>query len=341
MSPTVNLGISSFGFAFGEDRDVATSAGDYVDNPERVINWGFRTFHRAPDDTHATQLATEASRRALERSGTTAAELDLVVLASSDLPEYSYRDEAAALARCLGVERTQTLFLQEGCGAGVHGLYYVAASMTMQPEINRVLFIAVNRVSEFHRNRMNVVNAVLSDAAAAVVIERGRSSNRWLATEQFTEPENCDLLRVDFGGTVNPLPPQGWSSRTAPGGHEAIRARFGDDPATLQRFLRNRYRRLVEVIDHACARAGLGREDLTHLIYLNDSATSINAVAEPLGIPLEHTNAELAPDHGHMGAADQLVSFGQLLERGELSSGDIVVLCGISTERWSATLLRV
>ncbi|MBB2911045.1 3-oxoacyl-[acyl-carrier-protein] synthase-3 [Streptosporangium becharense] len=338
--PIVDLGISSFGFAYGEDRDVASAAGDYVANPERVINWGFRTFHRAADDVQATDLAAEAARQALDRAGVSADALDLVVLATSDMPEYSYWDGAAALARELKIERTQTLLLNEGCGGGVHGLYYVASTLATQPDADTALLVAVNRVSEFHRNRMNTINAVLSDAAVAVVLRRDHPANRWLATEQFTEPEHCDLLRVDFGGAVNPVPPQGWSTVDAPGGHERIREQFGGDPRTLRRFLETRYERLLEVIDGACGRAGLGRDDITHLIYLNDSATSIAAVAEPLGIPLARTNADLAPDHGHMGAADQLVSLGVRLENGDVAPGDVVALCGISTGRWCATLIR-
>ncbi|MFD3514754.1 3-oxoacyl-ACP synthase III family protein [Streptomyces sp. NPDC058657] len=334
------LGLASFGYAFGDHRDVAATAGDYVENPKRVVNWGFRSYHRAAPDVHATQLSAEAAGQALDRLGIGADDIDLVVLASSDLPEYTYWDGASALARELKIERTQTLLLNEGCGAGVHGLYYVASTMAMQPEVRTALFVAVNRVSEFHRNRMNLVNAVLSDAAVATVVRRGHPANQWLATEQFTEPEHCDLLRVDFGGAVSPAPPEGWSSVGSPGGHEAVRARFGNDPAVLQRFLENRYARLLEVIDGACARAGVRRDDIDRLIYLNDQATSIAAVADPLGIPLSRTNAALAPDHGHMGAADQLVSLGQQLDRGEVAPGELVVLCGISTDRWSATLLR-
>jgi 3-oxoacyl-[acyl-carrier-protein] synthase III len=338
--PKVDLGISSFGLAFGEDQDVAATAADYVSDPERVINWGCRTFHRAADGVYATGLATEAAREALDQIGMSAEAVDLVVLAASDMPEYPYWDGAAALAHGLRIERTQTLLLNEGCGGGVHGLYYVAATMAMQPEVETALFVAVNRVSEFHHNRMNVINAVLSDAAVAVVVQRDHPANRWLATEQFTEAEHFDLLSVEYGGAVNPLPPPGWSSLLAPSGYDKIRTQFDSDPGRLTRFLKKRYEQLLEVIDGACRRAGIGREDIVHLIYLNDSASSISAIAEPLGVPLTRTNAGIAPDHGHMGAADQLVSLGLQLRRGEVAPGDVVAICGISTGRWCATLIQ-
>ncbi|MFE2276706.1 3-oxoacyl-ACP synthase III family protein [Streptomyces sp. NPDC059454] len=340
MSPPVDFGISSFGYVFGKDMDVAETAGQYTSHPERVLKWGFRTYHRADDDLQTTQLAGQAATRALERLGLGAEAVDLLVLACADPPEYHYWDGSVSLARELGVRRTQTLMLTEGCGAGVHGFHYVAAAMALQPEVRTAVFVAVSRVSEFHRNRMNTVGAPLSDAAVAVVLERGHKANRWLATEQFTEPEHGELLRVEFGGSANPLPPDGWSSRVAPGGYDTLREHFGDDSAALSRYLQRRYDGITEVIDRACRRAGIAREDIDHLLYFNDTTESIREVAEPLGIPPERTNAVVSPDHGHMGAADQLISFALQHERGAVKPGDIVALSGISVGRWCTTLFR-
>lgn len=203
----VDIGIVSFGYAFGEDTSVAGAAADYVSDPDRVVKWGYHTFHRAPDGVTGTDLSRGAAEQALSRAGITADALDLVVVAITDMPEYSYWDSASALARELKIGRTQTLLLQEGCGSGVNGLFYVASTLALQPEAEYALFVVVNRVSEFHRNRMNVINTVLSDAAVAVVVRRGHTANRWLASEQFTDPEYSDLLRLDFGGAVTPLPP--------------------------------------------------------------------------------------------------------------------------------------
>lgn len=338
----VDLGIASFGFAFGEDQDVAATAGDYVTDPERVLKWGYRTFHRAADNVHATDLAAGAAQQALDRLGISADALDLVVLANSEMPEYTHWDSAAALARKLKIERTQTLLLNEGCGSGVTGLYYVASTMAMQPEIQTALFVAVNRVSEFHRNRMNVNNSVHSDGAVATVLRRNHPDNRWLATDQFTDPEYSDLLRTEFGGAVHPQPPDGRFGLDTPSGYEKIHEHFGKDPRRLRKFLAERNQRILDVIDNACGRAGISRADIAHVIYINDSAAGIAAIAEPLGLPPHRSNARFAPEHGHMGAADQLTSLGLHLESGDLATGDVVALCGMSTGmHWCATLIQI
>lgn len=341
MGQPVQLGITSFGYCLGEDQDVKKTAASYVSDPERVVRWGYHTFHRAADGVTATAMAAGAAQDAFTVAGIGPRDVDLVALAISEVPEYLHWDSSCALARELKLEEAQTLLLTEGCASGVTGLAAVAGMMAVQPEIDTVLFVAVNRVSEFHRNRMTVNNAVHSDGAVAVILRRGHPHLRWLSTDQFTDPDLCDFFRTDYGGSAAPVPPAGWSSATAPVGHERVQAHFNKDPERLREFGEQVLRRLVRVIDGACRRAGVTRADVDHVIYLNDP-DGIQDLTGVLGLPASKTNAALAPAHGHMGAADQLVGLGEHVERGELNAGDLVALTGISIGmRWYCTLIRV
>ncbi|HEX6523999.1 MAG TPA: 3-oxoacyl-[acyl-carrier-protein] synthase III C-terminal domain-containing protein [Streptosporangiaceae bacterium] len=335
-------GISGFGYAFGADQEVSEAAGDYVTDPERILRWGCRTFHRAADNVTATSLAASAARDALGRLGLSLDCVDLLALAVSEIPEYLHWDPSAALARELGFRERQTMLLTEGCASGVTGLGLIAGVFAVQAEIDTALFVAVNRVSEFHRNRMNVNNAVHSDGAVAVVLRRGHPRNQWLSTEQFTDPDLCDWFRSDYGGAVAPVPPPGWSSTTAEAGNERIHAHFDKNPRRLREFLGLLSTRSFDVVDRACKRAGISRDALTHLLYLNDSQDVIEDVARSVAIPLDHTNVTIAARHGHMGAADQLTSLGLLLEAGEITPGDVVALSGTSIGmRWYCSLVRI
>ncbi|MEV4562833.1 3-oxoacyl-[acyl-carrier-protein] synthase III C-terminal domain-containing protein [Nonomuraea sp. NPDC049419] len=336
------FGIAGFGYAFGADEDVREVAADYVPDPERILRMGYRTFHRAEDGVTGTELAARAGRAALDRVGLAPADLDLLVVAVSELPEYLHWDSSAALARELKIDRVQTLLLTEGCACGVTGLGTVAGTLAVQPEVETVLFVAVNRVSEFHRNRMTVNTAVHSDGAVAAVLRRGHPRNRWLATHQFTDPEFCDWFRTDYGGAVAPVPPPGWSAATAPAGTERVHAHFDKSPRRLRAFVDALAARSAEVIERACERAGVDPGELTHVFALNESADAIADVARPFGIPPERTNAGLAAAHGHMGAADQLLALGRCWDAGELAPGDLAALTGTSIGmRWYCSLIRV
>ncbi|MBV9821279.1 MAG: hypothetical protein JO144_03475, partial [Actinobacteria bacterium] len=73
----VDFGILSFGYAFGQDMDVTETAASYVTDPERVIRWGYSTFHRAEPGVTATALAADAARKALAELNMDPTELDL------------------------------------------------------------------------------------------------------------------------------------------------------------------------------------------------------------------------------------------------------------------------
>lgn len=343
VGEVTHFGIAGFGYAFGEDQDVRRTAGFYVTDPERVVRWGCHTFHRAAPSVTSAALAADAARDALARLSMSPNDIDLVVLATSEMPDYLYWDTSAALARELKIDKVQTLLLNEGCASGVTGLGIVAGQLAVQPELQTVLFVAVNRVSEYHRNRMNVNNAIHSDGAVAAVLRRGHDHIRWLSTEQFTDPDLCDFFRCDYGGAVAPQPPADWSSATAPSGLERVLTHFQKDPERLRVFREKINDRVVEVIEGACRRAGVRPDQLAHVIYINDAGDdTIEEIARPFGVSVEHTNIEIAMAHGHMGAADQLVSLGEHLARGELESGDLVALSGISSGmRWYCTLIQI
>lgn len=339
-TPTADLGIAEFGYAFGEDRDVAEAAPEYLTDPERALSWGAHTFHQAAPGVFATTLAAEAASDALARSATNPDQVDFIVLANSEMPEYHHWDGSAALARELKIERTRTLWLNQGCGTGVTGLGEVAAAMTLDPGIQTALLVAVNRFSEFHRNRMKVTNSVHSDGAVALVVRRGHPRLRWLATAQFTDGALCGWFRTDYGAAANPMPPPGMSGLTATPGYDRIQEHFGRDPQRLQEFRTLRDARVVEAVDIACSRAGLTRADIDHVIYINDRREAVAKIADAVGVPIERTNADFTAQHGHMGAVDQLVSLGQHVRRGDLRPGEIVALCGMSAGmHWCATLL--
>ncbi|GAA4079489.1 3-oxoacyl-[acyl-carrier-protein] synthase III C-terminal domain-containing protein [Nonomuraea soli] len=338
----MSFGIAEFGYAFGETQEVASVAADYVPDPARIMRWGYTSFHRAPKDVHAVQLAAQAAEDALKRAGMTADELGMVVYAYSDQPEYPHWDSSAALARELRTPPIQTLLLSEGCASGVTGLGLIAGQLAVQPELDNILFVAVHRTSEFHRNRMTVNDSVHSDAAVAVILKRGHEGNRWLATSQITDPDLCDFFRSEYGGSVAPLPPAGWDSRTAPNGMLRVQNHFGRNPKRLVAFVGVLEERVVQVVDDACRRAGVKRADLARVIYINDNQSSMQAMANALQIPVERTNAALSALHGHMGVADQLISLGEHLERGEVGKGDLVALCGIASGmRWHCSLVRI
>lgn len=334
------FGIVSIGTAFGEKQLVAETAGEYVQDTAAVLRWGYHSYFRAPPSVSATDLAAQACHDALERAGVSGDEVDLIIFATSEMPEYHYWDPAAALAQRLRINRP-VIWSPQSCAAGGIAMSIAAGQLALRKEMNTVLLAVSNRVSEAHRSRMKTNTCVGSDGAAALVLRRAHPALRWLGFELLTDPEFADFFRLEFGGERVPQTPAGWTPHNSDL-LAALHEHFGRDPVRFKAFVDTLNGRIGEVVDTACHRAGFRRDQLARLIYLNDNQSALADIGQAMGIGLERTNAEVARDYGHMGAADQFVALRHHLDHGELVPGDLVALAGISSGmHWYCTVLAV
>ncbi|MGW0395589.1 3-oxoacyl-[acyl-carrier-protein] synthase III C-terminal domain-containing protein [Streptomyces sp. NPDC003042] len=341
-SASVEMGIVATGTAFGERRGVAETAARYVPYPEDVAALGYAAYHRVAAGVTATDLAAEAAREALENADLAVADLDLIIVGNSDVPEYLGWDSSAAVAKALGAHGTPTVLFTQACAAWSLALDHAAGAMALSPQTRTVLVVLVNVLSETHTNRMDFNGSVASDGAVAAVLQQGHPRFRRLSSAHFTNPEFADLFRIEFGGSAVPVPPAGRGNLDVDP-MVAVYEHFGRDPERFRGFVEEINGRLADVVDQALARAGRDRTDLARLIYLNDNQRAIRQAADAIGLPPGRTNAELAAELGHMGAADQLVCLWRHVEAGELALGDLVALAGVASPgmHWFCTLIEV
>ncbi|MEU8167059.1 3-oxoacyl-ACP synthase III family protein [Micromonospora sp. NPDC049004] len=339
--PPVGVGVAALAHVLGEPVDVAAAAAAYTQDLDRLRSWEYRAFHRAGPGVGVTDLAVVAGGTALDRAGVSAADVDLVVLAIPDLAEYLYWDPAAHTQARLGAHRAEAVLLNQACGGGVAAFDTVAGRFATHPEYRTALLIGGNRVCEPYWNRMEVNTSVFSDGAAAAVLVRDHDRCRWLATETITDGRYAGFMRMPVGGAAQPFTPDGGTPRV---GDPADRLNefFAGDVRRMFRFVATIRERNRQVVETACARAGVTLADVHRFVHFHDNARQFAELAKDLGVPLERTNVELALAHGHIGCADQLIGLERHLDSGELTDGDVVALTSTgSGMHWVCTLLRV
>src|SRR5262245_5060539 len=159
----MSFGLVSFGAALGEPVPVADVVAEYTDDVNRIIGYGYRTVHRCQPGVGLTDLAAQAGEQALVASSTRPDEVDLVVLAVTDIVEHLYWDAAADLAHRLGATRAEAVLLTQACTTGVVCLDTVAGKFATHPDYRTALVVAANRTCEAYWNRMDVQPLVFSD----------------------------------------------------------------------------------------------------------------------------------------------------------------------------------
>lgn len=339
---SVQFGIVSFGQSLPGPSDVAELAPSYTEDLDRVRGWGYRSFHRAPDRVGLTDLAVEAGQQALAEAGVAAEDVDLVVLAIADLAEYLYWDPAASTQARLGAHGAEAVLVNQACGGGVAAFDLVAGKFAVHPNYRTALLIGANRVCEAYWNRMEINTSIYSDGAAAAVLQRDHGTCRWLGTELITDGAYADFMRMDVGGAASPFRATEPEQPRVRNPQDRLDDFFEGDVRAMYRFVSMIRARSREVVDAACARAGVARQDVRRVIHFNDNGRQLADLAKDLDIAVDQTNVDTALDHGHIGCADQLVTLRRLLAAGELAVGDLVALTSTSSGmHWICTLLRV
>ncbi|GAB3058226.1 3-oxoacyl-[acyl-carrier-protein] synthase III C-terminal domain-containing protein [Micromonospora schwarzwaldensis] len=336
----MSFGLVSFGEALGDPAPVADVVGEYTDDVQRVLGYGYRQVHRAAPEVGVTDLAERAARRALDAAALAAAEVDLLVLAVTDVTEHLYWDAAADLAHRLGVVDAEAVLLTQACTTGVLSFDTVAGRFATHRGYATALVVAANRTCEAYWNRMDTQPMVFSDGAVATVARRGHPRLRWLATEAATDGRYAGFHRLDTGGAAAPFGPGGEPPAALDGWH--VMEFFDYDAEQFAQFARELDERAVRVTERACARAGVTVADLARLILVGDNERAMASLAAAHGVPLTRTNRELAAEHGHLGAADQLFGLSRLLAAGELGAGDRVALISLGRGmHWACTIIEV
>ena len=342
----MSFGIVAIGESLGESVEVTDSViEEYAADYETVRSWGYRRFHRAGDGVLVTDLAVRACEEALKEASVDASEVDLVVLAIADFAEYLCWDAAAAVQGRIGAVNAEAMLINQACSSGTIAFDAVAGRFATHENYRNALIVSSNRICDTYQNRMGSTTTVLSDGAAAALVRRGHERGRWLATEIITDGRYADFFRMDVGGTAQPF---GTSGAAGP---EGMRVRnpldrlgelFDNDARRMLEFVRKFGGNMRVAVDRVCARTGIEPGEIKRFIHLNDNRKAAADIARALGVPLEQLTNDLALDHGHFGAADQLLGLRRLVRAGELQDGDLVALTTLgSGMHWAATLLRV
>ncbi|MFI9773643.1 beta-ketoacyl-ACP synthase III [Streptomyces sp. NPDC051956] len=262
---------------------------------------GIRTRHIAGPDEPVDDLAAHAAAKALASAGLAAADIDLVVVATSTAVDRS-PNMAARVAHRLGVPSPAALDVNVVCAGFTHALA-TADHAVRAGAATRALVIGADKMSAVTDWTDRTTCVLVGDGAGAVVVE---------ACPSGAEPGIGPVL----WGSV---PEMGNAVRI-----EGEPARFAQEGQSVYRWATQQLPPLARA---ACERAGYTPADLAAVVLHQANLRIIEPLAEKIGA----VNAVVARDvvdSGNTSAASVPLAFSKLVERGEIRSGQPVLLFG-------------
>ncbi len=293
-------------------RDIETS------NEWIVERTGIQARHFAAEGVNSSDLALIASQAALASAGRTAADVDLIIVATST-PDMVFPSTACILQHKLGVHGCPAFDLQAVCSGFVYALS-VADAMVRGGSARCALIVGAEVFSRILDFNDRTTCVLFGDGAGAVILEASDEPGI-LATDLHADGRHVGVLCTP--GTVS-------------GGHVLGDPLLKmDGPAV--------FKLAVGVLDSAAravlAKAGRTEADVDWLIPHQANIRIMHSTARKLKLPLEKLIATVH-EHGNTSAASVPLALDEAVRSGRVKRGDTVLLEGVGGGfTWGAALL--
>ncbi|HEV2072850.1 MAG TPA: beta-ketoacyl-ACP synthase III [Thermomicrobiales bacterium] len=290
-----------------------------------VSRTGIRERRIVGANDSTTSLATDAARKAMERAGCTADDVDLIVVATATPDDFLVSQSCLVQAEIGG---SAAAFDVGAACAGFVTALAVATQFVNGGVYNRALVIGVDTLTRYIDYTDRGTCVLFGDGAGAVVIESSSEPRGLLSTE----------LGADGAGHKHLYVP-GWA-QMVPESADI----FPDSRPHLQMNGREVFRFAVQVMGDAALKsiekAGLTLDQVDMLIPHQANARIIWAAQRQLQLPQEKVWINV-DRFGNTSAASVPIALAEAADAGALKEGDNVVLVAFGAGlAWAAGLVR-
>lgn len=280
---------------------------------------GIRERHIAADNEKASDLALQASRRALEMAGITADQLGLIIVATTT-PDMVFPSTACILQSKLGAKNMPAFDVQAVCSGFVYALN-TADLYIKSGQYEYILVVGAEVYSRILDWSDRGTCVLFGDGAGAVVLKRSNTPGI-LASRLHADGSHADILSVP-----------GQVCRGAVSGTPLLQM----DGGAVFKFA---VKVLEEVALETLEAAGLQKTDIDWLIPHQANIRIIQATAKKLGVTMERV-VTTVDRHANTSAASVPLALDEAVRDGRIREGHKVMLEGVGGGfTWGAVLLQ-
>ncbi|NHC07598.1 beta-ketoacyl-ACP synthase III [Azonexus fungiphilus] len=284
-----------------------------------VTRTGIRCRHLAEAGTTSSELGLIAAQRALEMAGVAAADLDLIVVATST-PDFIFPSTACIIQGKLGNKGAAAFDVQAVCAGFTYALG-IAEKFIASGSHKKALVIGAEVFSRILDWNDRGTCVLFGDGAGAVVLEASETPGI-MATAMHADGSQFGILNVPgqvCGGQVT--------------GDPFLRM----DGQAVFKFA---VRVLADIAEEVCAKAGIATADLDWLIPHQANIRIIEATGKKLGVNREKVIVSV-DRHGNTSAASVPLALDEAVRDGRIQRGQKVLVEGVGGGfTWGAALLE-
>jgi 3-oxoacyl-[acyl-carrier-protein] synthase-3 len=280
----------------------------------------------------SSDLAYEASLKAIENAQTEKSEIDFIIAATLS-PDHYFPGIGVLVQAKLGLPQIGALDVRNQCCGFIYGLS-VADQYIKTGTYKKILLVAAEKQSSNldYSDEGRDMAVLFGDGGAAVIIEASHSQEERgiLSTHLFSDGKNASDL---------------WMEKPSPYDHPTFAEKMLIDKKFYPRMdgrtvFKNAVEKMPEAVHAALRQNGLTIEDVDHLIphQANDRISLM--VARNLRIPVEKVIRNI-DRYGNTTAASIPIALDEAVEEGRIKAGELVVLTAFGSGfTWASAVIR-
>ena len=291
-----------------------------------ITRTGIKERRVASDKEATSDLAIEASRRALKDAGLKVKHIDMIMMATST-PDTIFPSTACWIQKGLGADHVPAFDVSAGCTGFLYGMI-LAESMILNGTAKRILLAGGELLTRITNYKDRSTCVLFGDAAGAVVLEESDDESGMLSYYWKADGRLGDLLCQPAGGTR--IPPS----------YEAIEKDLQYLAMKGNEVFKHAVKRMGEAALEALKSAGLKKENIDYFIPHQANIRIIDATGRRLKLPEEKVYSNI-DRYGNVSVASIPISLHELKQDGKLKKGDIIVMDAFGAGfTWAAVVYR-
>ncbi|WP_168122318.1 beta-ketoacyl-ACP synthase III [Paenibacillus sp. HB172176] len=290
-----------------------------------VTRTGIKERRMAAAAEATSDLAFEASKKAIEAAGLTAKDIDLIIVATIT-PDMFFPSTACLLQDKLGAPQAAAFDLSAACSGFIYGLA-TATSMISTGLYKHVLVVGAETLSRITDYTDRNTCILFGDGAGAVVLGHVEEGRGFKSFELGADGSGGELLKVGGGGSRMPASAESLSEKQ----HFIHMA--GND------VFKFAVRIMGSAAEEALAKAGISKEEIDLLVPHQANIRIIQSAMNRLRLSEDKAMINLHR-YGNMSAASIPVALAEAVEQDRVKKGDCLVFVGFGGGlTWGASVL--
>jgi 3-oxoacyl-[acyl-carrier-protein] synthase-3 len=309
--PVAHTRIYALGAARGNQVVTNDDIAGPIDSSDEWIRQrtGVATRTRAAEEQSMMDLAVEASKEAIARSGVDPNEIGAVILATISFP-YQTPSGASLLSELVGAHDAAAYDISAACAGYCYGIAQ-ADALVRSGLCKYVLVVGAEKLSDFISPTDRTISFLLGDGAGAAIVgasdHPGISKTIWGADGSSWDKVGMTGSILDFRDGKTP-----WPTLTQEG----------------QTVFRWAVWEMSKVAKQALDAAGIEASDLSALVMHQANLRIIDEFAKQMKLPDTVVIAKDIVDTGNTSAASVPLAMHRILEEKKVASGGFALQIG-------------